>query len=118
MQEAQPQSVYFPNPDRAVVSDNPSLAGMSFSERLLKPFFVVKQLTDFTITGSGWTKHKNQWCFIEWRKVIRPKIILSLGRAFLLDVVIFLSSIPSKHFIIIIIIIASQNDFNYTNHDS
>lgn len=59
VQEAQPQSVYFPNPDRTVVSDNPSLAGMSFSERLLKPFFVVKQLTDFTITGSGWTKHKN-----------------------------------------------------------
>lgn len=48
MQEAQPQSVYFPNPDRTVVSDNPSLAGMSFSERPLKPFFVVKQLTDFT----------------------------------------------------------------------
>jgi len=58
VQEAQPQSVFFPNPDRTVVSDNLSLAGMSFSERLPKPFSFVKQLTYFTITGYEWTKHK------------------------------------------------------------
>lgn len=53
-----PTSVFSPNADRTVVSDNLSLAGMSFTERQLKPFSFVKQLTDFTIAGSEWTKHK------------------------------------------------------------
>ena len=84
------QSVFFPNPERTVVSDNFSLAGRRFSERQLKPFSFVKQLDWFHYyrLRSG---RNTKMMFYRMGRIDSSENNFEFNRAFLLDVDVFLS---------------------------